>query len=75
MKKELFGFKSSTVSFDEFMSIYRATGLDIDDRLAKLTKTAGHIQRGIVKYITFTKSIPGFNELCTDDKLALIKCE
>lgn len=73
LRKEMFGLKVGTISKEEHRSIYQMTGIDIDDRLAMLDKTAGHIQRGIVKYITFAKVIPGFNDLSETDKLSLIK--
>ncbi|XP_060070018.1 vitamin D3 receptor-like [Ylistrum balloti] len=73
LRKEVFGLKAGAISTEEHRSIYNMTGIDIDDRLAKLNKTVDHIHRGIIKYITFAKVIPGFNDLSKADKLALIK--
>ncbi|XP_033751542.1 retinoic acid receptor alpha-like [Pecten maximus] len=73
LRKEMFGLKTGTISTEEHRRLYNMTGIDIDDRLAKLEKTAGHIQRSIIKYITFAKVIPGFTNLSDTDKLSLIK--
>lgn len=73
LKKEVFGLRSNTISKEEHEAIYTMTGIDIDDRLQMLKRSYSHSQRGIIKYITYAKVIPGFNDLSEADKLALIK--
>ncbi|XP_062615629.1 uncharacterized protein LOC134277318 [Saccostrea cucullata] len=72
MKNEFFGLKK-LLSPDEFNSFYLATGIDVDGRMEMLKKAIEQIQQGIIKYISFARIIPGFEDLPTDDKLALIK--
>ena len=60
------------LSNQEFLSVYKVTGIDVDGRIAHMTKAVSHIERSIVKYIMFAKNIPGFCELRSKDKLALI---
>ncbi|XP_061166811.1 uncharacterized protein LOC133175721 [Saccostrea echinata] len=72
MKNEFFGLKK-LLSPEEFNSFYLATGIDVDGRMEMLKKAIEQIQQGIIKYISFARIIPGFEDLPTDDKLALIK--
>lgn len=49
------------------------TGIDIDGRIGMLTKAAECMQKEIVSYISFVKSIPGWENVHNSDKLTLIK--
>lgn len=69
---ELFGTLKS-LSNAEYNSFFLATGIDIDGRIDMLTKAAECMQKEIVKYISFVKSIPGWEDLHNSDKLTLIK--
>ncbi|KAK3101350.1 hypothetical protein FSP39_002900 [Pinctada imbricata] len=71
-KTEIFGIKSS-LSNEEYNSVYMATGIDVDGRMETIKKCLENIQKGIVDFISFSKSIPGFKDLKADDKLGLIK--
>lgn len=72
MKNEFFGLKK-LLSTEEFNSFYLATGIDVDGRMEMIKKAIEQIQHGIMKYISFARIIPGFEDLPTDDKMALIK--
>lgn len=72
LKEEIFNTKS-VISTEEFKNFYMATGIDVDGRLKLLQEACEHMQRGIIKYITFARSIPGFSTICQEDKLNLIK--
>ncbi|XP_048728825.2 uncharacterized protein LOC125646523 isoform X2 [Ostrea edulis] len=72
MKNEFFGLKQM-LSPDEFNSFYLATGIDVDGRMEMIKKAIEQMQHGIIKYISFSRIIPGFEDLPTDDKLALIR--
>lgn len=74
MKNEFFGLKK-LLSTEEFNSFYLATGIDVDGRMEMIKKAIEQIQHGIMKYISFARIIPGFEDLPTDDKMALIKGE
>lgn len=72
MKNEFFGLKK-LLTTEEFNSFYLATGIDVDGRMEMIKKAIEQIQHGIMKYISFARIIPGFEDLPTDDKMALIK--
>lgn len=72
MKNEFFGLKK-LLTTEEFNSFYLATGIDVDGRMEMIKKAIEQIQHGLMKYISFARIIPGFEDLPTDDKLALIK--
>ncbi|KAK3103924.1 hypothetical protein FSP39_022944, partial [Pinctada imbricata] len=72
LEQQVFGVKSY-LSKQEFDSVYKLTGIDADGRLALMKKMVSHVQRSILKYIMFAKSIPGFLDLSNDDKIALIR--
>ena len=73
LKKDTFGLKP--LSMDEYSDIYKATGIDVDDRNMLMNKMFSHSERGIAKYISYAKAIPGFNQLNHDDKMSLITCK
>ena len=72
MKNEFFGLKK-LLTTEEFNSFYLATGIDVDGRMEMIKKAIEQIQHGLMKYISFARIIPGFEDLPTDDKLSLIK--
>lgn len=49
------------------------TGIDLDGRIGLFTKCAESMQKEIVKYISFVKTIPGWEDVHNNDKLTLIK--
>ena len=71
-KTEVFGI-NSRLSNEEYNSVYLATGIDVDGRMETIKKCLENVQKGIVDFISFSKIIPGFTDLKTDDKLGLIK--
>ena len=72
LQEELFGHLKS-LSTAEYNSFFLVTGIDIDGRLDMFTKVAELMQKEIVRYISFVKSIPGWSDLHNSDKLTLIK--
>jgi hypothetical protein len=68
----LFGNLKS-LSASEYNSFFLATGIDVDGRMDMLTKAAECMQKQIVRYISFVKSIPGWENVHNSDKLTLIK--
>lgn len=74
INKEFFGLEK-LLTTEEFNSFYLATGIDVDGRMEMIKKAIEQIQHGIMKYISFARIIPGFENLPTDDKMALIKGE
>ncbi|XP_052763252.1 nuclear receptor ROR-beta-like isoform X2 [Mya arenaria] len=72
LKTQLFG-EMRTISRAEFAEFYKATGLDLDGRRERINAAMDHFQKRITLFVAFAKAIPGFNELCLDDQLSLIK--
>jgi len=73
LKKEVFGDLKS-MSSDEYLFFYQATGIDVDGRREMIeTLFIPHVELCIKRYISFVKAIPGFCDLCVDDQIALIK--
>ena len=72
LHSELFG-NLKTLSTSEYNSFFLATGIDVDGRMDMLTKAAECMQKQIVRYISFVKSIPGWENVHNSDKLTLIK--
>ncbi|KAL3861692.1 hypothetical protein ACJMK2_007716 [Sinanodonta woodiana] len=58
---------------EEYQKIYQETGLDIDNRQEILQKTGNHVERGIQRYVSFIKCLPGVKELPMTDVIKLIK--
>lgn len=63
------------ISKDEYQRIYLSTGIDVDGRKEEIIAEIPHLERAIKKFISFAKSIPGFNKLCIEDQIALIKSD
>ncbi|KAL3861663.1 hypothetical protein ACJMK2_007687 [Sinanodonta woodiana] len=72
LKTAIFG-SLTPIPLEEYQRIYRETGLDIDDRKEILQKTGNHIERGIQRYVSFIKCLPGIKELSKTDVIKLIK--
>ena len=72
LKNEIFG-PLKTMSRDEYSTFYEATGIDVDGRRELVTKFMPELEQSIRHYISFAKAIPGFNSLCMEDQIALIK--
>ena len=61
------------VSLDEYFSIYKMTGMDIDGR-RELIKELSHVyQEEFVAFSKFILCLPGFQLLHKDDQLKLMK--
>jgi hypothetical protein len=64
------------VTEEEYMRIYRSTGIDIDGRRDVLQSGfLNYIEDCIKRYVTFVKAIPGFNRLPINDQTSLVKGE
>lgn len=72
LQNEVFG-PLRPISKDEYQRIYMSTGIDVDGRKEEIIAEIPHLERAIKKFISFAKSIPGFNRLCIEDQIALIK--
>ncbi|CAC5375442.1 NR1F2 [Mytilus coruscus] len=72
LQNELFG-QLKSLSTTEYNNFFLVTGIDIDGRRGMFTKVAECMQKEIVKYISFVKSIPGWEDIHNSDKLTLIK--
>ena len=70
---EVFG-PMKPIPMDEYRHLYQMTGIDLDGRREFIVQEMPHIEQAIKHFISFAKTIPGFNELCIDDQIALIKC-
>lgn len=53
--------------------IYQCTGIDVDGRKEYLMNELPHLEAAVRRFISFAKTIPGFNNLSTDDQISLIK--
>ena len=71
---EVFG-PMKPIPMDEYRHLYQMTGIDLDGRREFIVQEMPHIEQAIKRFISFAKTIPGFNELCVDDQIALIKCK
>ncbi|CAG2225886.1 unnamed protein product [Mytilus edulis] len=72
LQTELFG-QLKSLSTSEYNNFFLVTGIDVDGRRGMFTKVAECMQKEIVKYISFVKSIPGWEHINNSDKLTLIK--
>ncbi|XP_052064867.1 uncharacterized protein LOC127704713 [Mytilus californianus] len=72
LQNELFG-QLKSLSTTEYNNFFMVTGIDLDGRIGMFTKVAESMQKEIVKYISFVKSIPGWEDVHNNDKLTLIK--
>ncbi|KAK3583799.1 hypothetical protein CHS0354_022845 [Potamilus streckersoni] len=72
LKNAVFG-SLAPLPFEEYQRIYQQTGLDIDNRQEILQKTGNHIERGIQRYVSFIKCLPGVKEIPMTDLIKLIK--
>ena len=61
------------ISKDEYSHVYHLTGIDVDGRKERIQEEIPHVEMAIKRFISFAKTIPGFNQLCVDDQISLIK--
>jgi hypothetical protein len=74
-QQEIFG-AFNPLSVEEYMSIYRTTGIDVDGRRDLLQFEVLHsIEDSIKRFVSFAKTIPGFNQLSINDQTGLVKGE
>ena len=60
---------------DEYLMIYRTTGIDADGRRETAMHYMPSIEVSIRNYIRIAKYIPGFNDLPVTDRSYLIRRE
>lgn len=61
------------VTLEEFIDVYSAFGVQLDDRLETLNVWTRTLDKGIKGIVNFTKDIPGFKQLHMQDQMSLIK--
>ena len=66
-------FGSTGLSDEEYLEVYKQTGLDVDNRESLLDTMVVMLDEAIHRYIAFVKTIPGFSELSLADQIKLIK--
>ena len=66
-------FNLNPISHDEYMQIYKSTGIDIGRRRAMIEEMIPVINESIHRFASFVKELPGFKNLPMDDQVALIK--
>ncbi|KAK3103104.1 hypothetical protein FSP39_016452 [Pinctada imbricata] len=71
IQSEMFGLHG--VSKEEFKTFYNQTGIDVDNRIELVSNFANTMERGVQKFITFAKTIPGFSKLNLEDQASLVK--
>lgn len=71
--KEMMYGPMKPISHNEYLTIYHATGIDVDGRLDMLKHMIPCIEKAIKRFILFAKALPGFKELSLEDQIALIK--
>lgn len=64
---------SGPVHLKQFSTIYKATGLKIDDRMEVLETLLPFLEKGLKKHVSYAKDLPGFKELPIKDQLNIIK--
>ena len=71
-RNEMFG-ELSALPYEEYLTIYNETGLDIDGRLSLLKDILVFSELVVIKFIEFIKIIPGFSQLPLEDKVNLTR--
>lgn len=61
------------VPHEEYMSWYRNTGIDIDNRRNKIEKCAKNVEQDLKAFIEYAKAVPGFRDLCIEDQINLLR--
>jgi hypothetical protein len=75
LQQQIFG-PLRPITEEEYMRIYRSTGIDVDGRRDLLQSGfLNYIEECIKRYVTFVKAIPGFNRLPMNDQTSLVKGE
>ena len=63
----------NTVPDDQYYTLYKTTGIDLDGRMKRLNDEFEHFENMIQQYIDFAKHIPGFCSLLPCDQASLLK--
>ena len=63
------------ISREEYLAFYQQTGIDIDNRQAMVLEALKHTEMALARMISFSKVIPGFENLLIEDQVNLIKCK
>ncbi|KAH3709072.1 uncharacterized protein LOC127857763 [Dreissena polymorpha] len=71
LKLQMFG--EMKLSKEEYMSFYKQTGIDIDNRQQLVIECLKHLEDSIHKIVTFAKSIPCFTNIDIEDQVKLLK--
>ena len=58
---------------EEYFQIYDKTGLDVDGRKEYMEITTKLANDGLFKVVGFMKALPGFKDICSEDKIILCK--
>ena len=66
-------FGKMQISREEYMSFYRQTGIDIDNRQQLVIDCLKYLETTINNMVKFAKEIPGFSELDIEDQILLLK--
>ncbi|XP_076450740.1 uncharacterized protein LOC143286818 isoform X2 [Babylonia areolata] len=69
---EVFG-PMENLSEEEYQEVYQSTGIDVDNRQTFISTVSKVMEESIHEYIRFVKGIPGFSQLCLNDKTTLIR--
>lgn len=72
LKSEMFG-SMNNLSKEEYQQFYSQTGIDLDNRMMLVSNFATNMEKSITKFVTFTKTIPGFAALPLEDQANLVK--
>lgn len=72
MRRQLFG-DMPPLSKEEYTKIFQSTGIDIDGRQELLQRVMPSVEKSIKQFISFAKTLPGFQELPMDDQISLVK--
>lgn len=64
----------NNLSKEEYQQFYSQTGIDLDNRMMLVSNFATNMEKSITKFVTFTKTIPGFAALPLEDQANLVKC-
>ncbi|XP_005100838.1 uncharacterized protein LOC101849296 [Aplysia californica] len=73
LKERVFGRKTLLQNREEYYEILENTGVDIDGRKEWAEVTVKVTNDVLFKVVRFVKSVPGFRDLCKDDKIVLCR--
>lgn len=73
LKQQIFG-SLALVADDDYIRIYRSTGIEIDSRRDVIQNhILSQIEGSVKRFVNFVKSIPGFTQLPMEDQIVLVK--